>query len=132
MRQRVSPAAASTPKWFSISGLRLYFPALEPWGCEVCFAPPLFLLVYLHANVGPLGPPATSLLQVLSSQLRVSAPPTSLDGCFFFNSLVVRLPYSLIFWQFWLFFVFKFVVILLLVVQGEKCIYLHLHLGRKS
>ena len=56
----VSPAAASTPKWFSISGLRLYFPGLEPWGCTVCFTPHLFLLVYLHLNVGPPGPPATS------------------------------------------------------------------------
>ena len=37
-----------------------------------------------------------------------------------FNSLVVRLPDSSIFWQFWLFFVFKFVVVLLLVVQGSE------------
>ena len=40
-----------------------------------------------------------------------------LDECFFFNYLVVGLQYSLIFWQFWLFFIFKFVVFLL-VVQG--------------
>ena len=57
----VCPAAASTPKGFSIRGLRLYFPVLEPWGCAVCFAPPLSLLVRLHGNVGPLGPPATTL-----------------------------------------------------------------------
>ena len=50
--------------------------------------------------------------------LPVSAPPTGLDECFFFKSLVVGLPYSLIFWQFSLFFVFKFVV--LLVVRGSK------------
>ena len=49
-----------------------------------------------------------------------STLPTSLGECFFFNSLVVRLPYSLIFWQFLLFFVFKFVVILLLFVGGSK------------
>ena len=49
----------------------------------------------------------------------VSAAPTSLGECFF-NSLVVGLPCSLIFWQFWLFFVFKLVVILLLVVHGSK------------
>ena len=64
------------------------------------------------------GPPAATLQQVLSAQLLVSAPPNGLDECFFFNALVVRLPYSLIFWQFLLFFVFKFVVLLLLVVQG--------------
>ena len=55
----------------------------------------------------------------LYPQLPISTPPTGLDECFL-NSLVVGLPYSLIFWQFWLFFVFKLVVILLLVVQGSK------------
>ena len=48
----------------------------------------------------------------------VFTSPTSLDECFFFNSLVVGLLYSSIFCQFWLFFVFKFVVVLVLVVQG--------------
>ena len=51
--------------------------------------------------------------------LPVCAPPTSLDE-YFFNSLVVKLPYSSIFWQFWLFLVFKFVVVLPLVVQAGK------------
>ena len=50
----------------------------------------------------------------------VSAPPGGLNERFFFNYLVVRLPYSWIFWQFLLFLVFKFVVVLLLVVQGGK------------
>ena len=36
--------------------------------------------------------------------LPISTPPTGLDECFFFNSLIVGLPYNLIFWQFWLFF----------------------------
>ena len=65
-----------------------------------------------------LGPPATVLPLVLSTQLHVSASLTGLDECVFFNSLVIGLPYSSIFCQFWLFFVFKFVVFLLLVVQG--------------
>ena len=52
--------------------------------------------------------------------LPVSAPPTCLDECFFFNSLVAGLPYSLTFCQFRLFFVSKFVAVLLLVVQGGK------------
>ena len=56
----------------------------------------------------------------LPPQLPISAPPMSLDECFFFNSLVVGLPCSLIFWKFWLFFVFKFVVVLLLFVQVGK------------
>ena len=52
-----------------------------------------------------LGPPAAALRRVL--WLPISAPPNGLDECFFFISLVVGLPYSLIFCQFWLFFVFK-------------------------
>ena len=31
VRLGVSPAATPTPKAFSIRGLRLYFPSLEPW-----------------------------------------------------------------------------------------------------
>ena len=46
------------------------------------------------------------------------------SGCsgwfFFFNSLVVRVPCSLIFWCFWVFVDFRFAVILLLVVWGSK------------
>ena len=99
-------------------------------GFSVRLAPQLFLLVYLHANVGPPGsqsstsldPPAATLPQVLSAWLSVSTPPTGLDECFFFNFLVVGLPYSLIFWQFWLFFVFKFVVLLLVVRGGTVCL----------
>ena len=52
--------------------------------------------------------------------LPVSAPPTGLDECFLYNSLVVRLPYSSILWQIWLFFVLKFILVLLLVVRGSK------------
>ena len=81
----------------------------------VCLAPQLFLLVYPHANVGlPTLPPCweSSL-----PRLPVSAPPTGLDECFF-NFLVLRHPYSVIFWQFWLSFVFKFVVLLLVVWGG--------------
>ena len=38
----------------------------------------------------------------------------------FSNSLVVRVPCHSIFWHFWLFFDFRLVVILLLVVRGSK------------
>ena len=90
----------------------------------ICLAPQLFLPVYLHTNVAlpslrataSPGPPAAALPRVLSDQLSTSTSPAGLDECFFFNSLVVGLPYSLIFCQLWLFFVFKFVVVLLFVV----------------
>ena len=89
---------------------KAFFSSTGTLGCLVCLAPSLFLLVYLHANVGPpvlqLPPCRTSSLP----QLPISAPPTILNECFFFNSLVVGLLYSANFWQFWLFFVFKFVV----------------------
>ena len=92
-------------------------PCWSP-GFVLCLTPQSFLLVYLYANTGPPRSPAAAFLRVLSARMPVSAPPTCLGECFFFNSLVVRLPYSSIFWQFW-FFIFKCVV-LLLVVQGGK------------
>ena len=61
----------------------------------------------------------------------VSAPPTGLDECVFSISLVVGLPYSLIFCQFWLFFVFKLLSFFWLCEEAQ-CIYLRLHLGWKS
>ena len=71
-----------------------------------------------------LGPPVPALPRVLSARLPISAPPTGLDECFF-NSLVVGDPCSLNFWQFWLFIVFKLVVILRLVVGGGDA-FLHM------
>ena len=129
VRRAVSSAAA-TPQVFTTRGFEAFLPGARTLGCAVCLAPQRFLPVYPHANVGPPTPPAaaspTPVLQPLPClvssppQLPISTPPTSLDECFFFNSLVVRLPCSSIFWQFWLFIVFKLVVIFLLVVQGSK------------
>ena len=130
------------PQVFSISGLRLYFPTLGPWvapsvsipSCSSRFICMWMLdhLVWNPKSTTLPGPPATALLWVLSTQLPVSTPPTGLNECFFFTSLVVGCPYSSIFCQFWLFFVFKFVVVLLVVQGGTVCVYLHLHLGWKS
>ena len=64
VRLGVSPAVASNPKGFSISGSRLYFPVLEPWGCVVCFTLPLILLVYLHVNVGSASRSLPPLLHI--------------------------------------------------------------------
>ena len=55
-------------------------------------------------------------------QLPVSSPPAHLDEYFFFKSLVVGLPHTSIFWQFWFFSVLKLVVILLRVVKGAVCL----------
>ena len=96
----------------------------------VCPAPQLFLLVYLPPNEGLPALPAVALPRVLSAQLPVSTPPTGLDECFFFISLDVGLPYSSIFWQFWLVFVFKLLSFFWLCEEAQ-CVYLRLHLGRK-
>ena len=87
----------------------------------VGFTPLPFLLVYLCVNVGLWGLLAVALPALFHNlpppwvhqlppccesslpQLPVSAPPTSVDECYFFISLVVGLPCSSIFCQFWLF-----------------------------
>ena len=142
---------------FSLRGLRLYFPCAGALGCTVCFAPPPFLPVYLSVNVGLRGLPATTLWGLLAAAwpalfhtplpcwvcqplpcressppwLPISTPPVGLDECVFFISLVVGLPYSSIFCQFWLFFVFKLLLFLFWLCEEVQCVYLHLHLGRK-
>ena len=70
------------PQVFSVRGLRLHFPA----GTQ------LFLLVYVHMDMGLPALPAAALQKVHWAWLPISAPPTGLAECFFFNSLVVRLP----------------------------------------
>ena len=107
------------------------FPDTRTMGCAVCLTLQLFFQVYLHTNVGLHSPPATALLWVLFAHLPISALPTVLDECFFFNCLVVRLPYSSIFCQFWLFLVFKLFLSFFWLYKEAQCIYLCLHLGRK-
>ena len=55
----------------------------------------------------------------LSAHLCDSAPPTHVGECGFFKSLLVGLPYSSIFWQFWMLF-WDLVVILSMVAQGGQ------------
>ena len=109
VRLGVSPAAASSPTGVFNQRFEALFPGAGALGCVVCLAPQLLLLVYPHMDVGPPSPLATASLPVLSTWLPapLAAMPTGLDECFFFNSLVVGLPYGSIFCQFWLFFVFK-------------------------
>ena len=118
---------------FSIRGLRLYFPKLEPWVAWSASLP-AFCPVYLCANVGPQGllvvrlpvpfvPHSASLgsataKRVLSTPVPVSSPPTGLDECLFFYFLGVQLPCCSIFCQFWL-------------CKEVQCVYLHCHLVLK-
>ena len=119
------PLLPRPPQVFSISGLRLYFPVLELWVVPSVSLPSCsswFIRTRMWDRPLLLGPPAAISPQVLTPWLPVSAPPTGLDECFFFNSLFVGLPYSSIFCLFWLFFLFKFVVVLLVVQRGTVCL----------
>ena len=114
---------------FTARGFEALFPHARNLGCMVCLTPQLFFPAYPHANVGLPAPPAACLPHILSTLAAHLPPPTCLDEHFFLNSLIVGLPHSLIFWQFWLFSVFKFVLVLPLVVWGGTVC---LHRGWKS
>ena len=102
VRLGVSPAAASTPMGVFNQRFEALFPHAGALGYMVCFAPPPLVPVYLCANVGSQGllvvglpaqfiPHSASLGQatstrVLSAWLPNSAPPTSLDECFFLST----------------------------------------------
>ena len=53
----------------------------------------------------------------------ISASPTSMGGCGFFNSVVVRLPFNSIFWWFWVMLVLNFICNFHVLVRGgEPCL----------
>ena len=105
---------------FQSEVLSLYFSAPEPWvsGSVSLLSCSSWLICTQMRDHVVLQPPPCH--KSSPSQLPVSAPPARLGECFFFISLVVGLPHGLIFCQFWLLFVFKFIVVLLLVVRGGK------------
>ena len=122
-------------RFFQSGILRLYFPTLEPLFVQSVSLPSCsswFTCTQMWhrpaLQLSPRNPSATTLpalvLQALPChqssppRLPISAPSTGLYECFFFNFLDVGFPYGSIFWQFWLFLVFKFFVVLLLVVRG--------------
>ena len=55
------------PRIFLVRGIEDLFPLNGNLGYMVCLTPHLFLLVYLHTNVGLPGTPATVLPHVLSA-----------------------------------------------------------------
>ena len=68
---------------------------------------------FLFSQPHPHGPPPCR-------RFSLSALLVWLVWLTLFNSLVVGVPYSLIFWHFWLFINFRLVVIFLLVVWGSE------------
>ena len=67
MRLGVSPVAASTPTGVFHQRFEALVPHAGALGCVVCFTPPPFLPIYLCANVGPQGLPATTLWGLLAA-----------------------------------------------------------------
>ena len=105
--------------------------SLSPGPSAAASLPAAALPTPLH-NLPPcwVHQPPSALPPILSTRLPVSAPPTGLDTGFFFISLVVRLPYSSIFCQFWLFFVFE--LLFFWLCEEAQCVYLCLHLGQRK
>ena len=63
---------------FQSEALRLYFPRAGTLVCVVCLASQLFLLVYLHANVGlPVLPAAALPTPLASAFLWVLSAPAA-------------------------------------------------------
>ena len=141
MRLGVSPAATSTPKGVFIQRFEALFPGAGALGCGLLHSPtvPPGLSVCECGATGsvscctacPIPHQLPSCRESSLPQLPISAPPAGLDECFFFISLVVGLPYSSIFCQFWLFFVFKLLLSFFRLCEEAQCVYLHLYLGRK-
>ena len=137
MRLGVSPTAAST----STGVFNQWFKALFPWagtlGCwvrhQVSQLLPCWPAAAWPAPCHSLPPHWVHQLppccESSPPQLPISAPPTDINECFFFISLVVGLPCGLIFCQFWLFFVFKLLLSFFWLCEEVQCVYLRLHLG---
>ena len=140
MRLGVSPAAFSSLTGVFSQWFEALFPCPGPLGCVVCHpvhqllpCQPAAALPSPPHNLPPRWVRPPWPCRVSSPPwLPVSAPPTGLGECFFFISLVVGLPYSSIFCQFCLFFVFKLLLSFFWLCEEAQCVYLCLHLGRKS
>ena len=137
-RPAVSPAAPTPTGFYSQKLWGFIFPMLEPWTAWSVLglglrAPKEYLLIFIHdtwmwdhpfwqhrhrslTTTASLLPHTT----ISPPQFPGSSPPAFLDEYALFKYLVARLPYSSILWQFWLFFVFRLVVILLMVVWRRK------------
>ena len=131
-------SSTQPPQVFTARDFEALFPGTG--SLAVCLAPQLFFLViYMQMLECPVSslcltcpsPPAAACHQSSPPQLLISAPPTILGECFFFNSLVLGLPYSSIFCQFWLFLFLKLLSFFWLWEESQ-CVCLCLHLGWKS
>ena len=117
VRQGVSPATATSIGFYSQRFWVFSFLHWNPWFRGLFHSPVVPPCLSTRGCGTSHEVHQLALPHVLSPLF--SVPPTRLDECFF-NSLVVGLPRHLIFWQVWLIFVFKLVVVLLFVVRGSE------------
>ena len=101
------------------TGSTLWGLLAEAWPAPFHNLPPCWVR-HLRLAASPLHPGCPSL-PLLPVWMNVS----------FLSFLVVGFPYSSIFCQFWLFFVFKLSLSFFWLCEEAQCVYLHLHLGRK-
>ena len=130
VRLGVSPTTA-TPTGLTVRGFEALFPCDRTQGCVSVLLPSCssqFICTQMWDHLVHQPPPfhESSL-----PWLPVSAPPTSFNEYFFFNSLVVGLPYSSIFWQSGYFLFLNLLLSFFWLCEEAKYIYLHLHLGQK-
>ena len=119
--------------------LRLYFPSLESWvvwsvSPPSCSSRFICRQMWDHLVYQPPPRPVRQLpscCESSPSQLPVSAPPTGLDECFF-KSLVVRLHRVQFSVSSGCFLFLNLLLSFFRLCKEAQCIYLHLHLGRKS
>ena len=117
---------------FSVRGFEDFFSHTGTLGYVVHLTPQLFLPVYLHTNVGPPTPVLQSHCRESSLPwLPISAPPTGLDKCFFFNSLVVKTSIQVDFLLVLVVFLFLNLLLSFWLCEEVQYVYLCLHLGRK-
>ena len=121
-----SPAAATATYFYSQTFWGFFSAVLEPrvaWSVLLPICSSQFICSQMwDRQLLPFLPslPVATLPCILSALAAHFHPSCQFGWMLILYSFIVRLPYSLIFWQFWLFFVFKFVVVLLLVVWGGK------------
>ena len=96
------PLAPLPPQVFSVGGLRLYFPELEPWAVRSVSLPPLFLPVYLCTKVGLRGLLVVPLPAPFIPQSSMSLGPAMLPWVLSLPAACLRPSY----WSGWMFLLY--------------------------
>ena len=139
MRLAVSPTTDIPMALYSQRFWGFIFLCWNPGLFSLCLLPSCsswFIRTWIWDHLAYWLPPHLPVLPSTSlsspPQLPISAPPTSLGECFFFNSLVIGLPYNLISGSLGCVLFLSLLLSFFWLYKEAKHIYLHLHLGQKS